>query len=233
MVPNLTTAMLSKGTLKNDKFAFSQKLEQLGVDIYVGADADHVNISFKCLSKDVETVVALLAEELRQPLFDEKEFELLKTQFIGNMQQGISDPATQGNIALKQALYPKGHPNYSFTIEESIEQIKNAKLEDLQAFHKNYFGPAGMHLVAVGDVDNKNLYQSLNKSFSTWKGGAVRTTKTFEVKKGKALTKVISIPEKPSAELFIGQYTGLQRNDPDFFRSIWEITYWAVGFLAV
>ncbi|PVW12621.1 M16 family metallopeptidase [Marixanthomonas spongiae] len=216
MVPTLTTAMLSKGTTKNDKFQFSQKLERLGVNIYVSSDSNHVNISFKSLSKDVETVIGLLAEELRHPLFDEKEFELLKTQFIGNLQQGISNPGRQGSIALKQALYPKGHPNYALSIEESIEQIKNAKLQDLKNFHKRYFGPAGMHLVAVGDIDNKQLYSALEKNFKNWKGGIKRSEKNYDVKKGKGMTKVMTIPEKPSAELFIGQYTGLQRTDADF-----------------
>ena len=216
MVPTLTTSMLSKGTTKNDKFQFSQKLEKLGVDIYVGSDNDNVTISFKSLSKDVDTVIALLSEELRQPLFDEKEFELLKQQFIGNMQRGLSDPGTQGSIALTQNIYPAGHPNYSTSIEETIKNIENAKLEDLRAFHKKYFGPKAMHLVAVGDVDTKTVYRSLEKNFKGWNGGVKRAPKNYNVKKGEALTKVVTIPEKPSAELFIGQYTGIKRNDTDF-----------------
>ncbi|WP_310994029.1 M16 family metallopeptidase [Aequorivita marina] len=216
MVPTLTTAMLSKGTTKNDKFQFSQKLENLGVNIYVSSDNDNVKLSFKSLSKDVDTVLALLAEELRHPLFDEKEFDLLKQQFIGNMQPGLSDPGTQGNIALTQQLYPKGHPNYSPSIEESIKNIEDAKLEDLKAFHKKYFGPADMTLVAVGDVDAKTVYKSLEKNFNNWKGGVKRTPKTYDVKKSTALTKVVTIPEKPSAELFIGQYTGMRRSNADY-----------------
>ena len=216
MVPSLATSMLSKGTLKNDKFQFSQKLEKLGVDIYVGSDNDNVTISFKCLSKDINTVVALLAEELREPLFDAKELELLKQQFIGNIQQGISDPATRGSIALAQALYPAGHPNYSKAIEETIEDVKNVKMEDLKAFHNKYFGPAQMHFVAVGDVNDKDIYKAIDKSFKNWKGGVKRTTKKYDIKKGNSITEIITIPEKPSAELYIGQYTGIQRNDADF-----------------
>ncbi len=216
LIPNLTTSLLSKGTTKNDKFAFSQKLEKLGVDISVSSDNDNVTIYFKSLSKDIETVIDLLAEELRTPLFEEREFELLKQQFIGNMQQGISDPGAQGNIALSQAIYPKGHPNYARSIQESIEDIKNAKLEDVKSFHKKYFGPADMHLIAVGDVDTKILYKALKKSFKNWSGGVKQGVKNYDVQKSKAFTKIITIPEKPSAELYIGQYTGLQRSNPDF-----------------
>lgn len=216
MIPTLTTAMLSKGTTKNDKFQFSQKLEKLGVDIYVGSDSDHVTINFKCLSQDIDTVIALLAEELRHPLFDEKEFDLLKQQYIGNLQQGLSNPGMRGRIAMTQALYPKGHPNYSSSVETTIENIQNAELDDIIAFHKSYFGPKAMVLVGVGDVDEKTLYNTLEKNFKAWKGGMDRSQKNHLVAETVGQTKIITIPEKPSAELFIGQYTGIQRSDVDF-----------------
>ncbi len=205
-----TTAMLSKGTTKNDKFQFSQKLEKLGVDIYVGSDSYHVTINFKCLSQDIDTVIALLAEELRHPLFDEKEFDLLKQQYIGNLQQGLSNPGMRGRIAMTQALYPKDHPNYSSSVETTIENIQNAELDEIKAFHKSYFGPKAMVLVGVGDVDEKTLYKTLEKNFKAWKGGMDRSQKNHQVAETVGQTKIITIPEKPSAELFIGQYTGIQ-----------------------
>ena len=215
-VPSLTTQMLSKGTTKNDKFKFSEKLEKLGVSIGVSASDYKVNIGFKCLKKDVNTVMALLSEELRDPLFDTKEFELLKDQNISNLKQGLIDPRTQGSIAFLQAIYPKGHPNYKIAIEESIKNIEAVTIDDLKAFHKMYFGPAGMHLVAVGDVDTKQLYSSINNSFIAWKGGVTAKATFTEPTKSDAETKVITIPQKPSAQMYIGQYTGIERKDKDF-----------------
>jgi len=215
-IPSLTTQMLSKGTTKNDKFQFSQKLEKLGVSLSISAGTHSVNISFKCLTKDLKTVIGLLAEELRYPLFDTKEFDLLKDQNINGMKRGLEDPATQGTIALLQAIYPKGHPNYQTDIESSIENVKAVAVIDLKAFHKTYFGPAGMHLVVVGDVDTKVLYSALNTSFKGWKGGATTKVKYENPTKESALTKVVTIPQKPSAEMYIGQYTGIERSDKDY-----------------
>ncbi|MEM9649819.1 MAG: pitrilysin family protein, partial [Bacteroidota bacterium] len=215
-IPSLTTALLSKGTTKKDKFQFSKELEKLGVSISVGAGAHKVDIGFKCLKKDLATVVDLLAEELRYPLFDTKEFDILKQQNIGNMQQGLSNPGTRGRIALSQILYPEGHPNYTKEIEQQLEDVKNATLEDIKRFHKEYFGPAGMHLVAVGDVDADVLYKALKKSFAGWKGGITNRVGFDQPQKVAGETKMVFIPEKPSAELFIGQYTGLTRTNPDY-----------------
>lgn len=215
-VPSLTTQMLSKGTTKNDKFQFSQKLEKLGVRLGVSAGTHEVNIRFKCLTKDLNTVINLLGEELKHPLFDSKEFDLLKEQNIGGMKRGLTNPGTQASIALSQAIYPENHPNYSSDIETAIKEIEAISLDNLKAFHKKYFGAAGMHLVAVGDVDTKKLYKALNNTFSDWKGGINKPIAYTKPSKAEALTKVITIPGKPSATMLIGQYTGLKRSDDDY-----------------
>ena len=216
MVPTLAVQMLSKGTTKNNKFQFSQKLEKLGVNLNVSAQTHTIDISFKCLKKDINEVINLLAEKLRNPLFDEKEFELLKNQNEGHMKQALTDPGEQGSIALSQTIYPKEHPNYNKDVQSSIDELNNVTLSDIKKFHKTYFGSEGLKLVAVGDVDAKVLHLALKESFKNWKGGLHTSVKYENFKKVDALTKVITIPQKPSAEMYIGQYTGIQINDKDF-----------------
>jgi zinc protease len=216
IIPALTASMLSKGTTLNDKFKFSEKLQKLGVNLNVNASTFKINIGFKCLKKDLDQVIALLAEELRNPLFDTKEFENLKQQFIGNTQQSLNDPGERGSIALSQAIYPKNNPNYSLNVEDNISNIKIATLDEVKAFHKKYFGTTSMRLVIVGDTDGANLNASLKKSFKNWNGGVSENLKFEEASKSSAKTEVVTIPEKPSAELFIGQFTGLKRADADY-----------------
>ncbi len=216
MISSLTASMLSKGTTLNDKFKFSEKLQKLGVNLNVNASTTKINIGFKCLKKDLDQVITLLAEELRNPLFDAKEFENLKQQFTGNTQQNLNDPGERGGIALSQAIYPKGNPNYSLSVEEDLANIKNATLDEVKVFHKKYFGPQSMHLVIVGDTEGANLNASLKKSFKNWNGGVSETLKFEEASKVSSKTEVITIAEKPSAELYIGQYTGLKRADADY-----------------
>lgn len=216
MIPTLTASMLSKGTTLNDKFKFSEKLQKLGVNLSVSASKTKVNIQFRCLKKDLDQVIVLLAEELRNPLFDQKEFDNIKQESTGNTQQSLNDPGTKGSIAILQAIYPKANPNYYSSTEEDLASIKSATLDEVKAFHKKYFGPASMHLVIVGDTEGANLNASLKKSFKNWSGGVVENIKYEEAVKSASKTEVITIAEKPSAELFIGQYTGLKRSDADY-----------------
>ena len=73
-----------------------------------------------------------------------------------------------------------------------------------------------MRLVIVGDTDGANLNASLKKSFKNWNGGVAEKLKFEEASKSPSKTEVVTIPEKPSAELFIGQFTGLKRADADY-----------------
>ncbi|MEO8253822.1 MAG: pitrilysin family protein [Flavobacterium sp.] len=216
MIPSLTASMLSKGTTRTDKFKFSEKLQKLGVDLYVNASTSKIKFGFKCLKKDLDQVVVLMAEELRYPLFDEKEFENLKKQFTGNTQQNLNDPGQRGSIALSQVIYSKENPNYSLSVEEDLANISNANLAEIKAFHKKYFGSASMHLVIVGDTEGANINTSLKKAFKNWTAGVNETLKSGEATKAASKTEIITIPEKPSAELYIGQYTGLKRADADY-----------------
>lgn len=216
MMPSLTVQMLNRGTLLHDKLVFSQKLEKLGTSISFSSDKNNVKIHFKCLSNDVDEVVQMLAEALQKPLFDSKEFDLLKQQFVSGLKQGESDPGTQANIALSQALYPKGHPNYDNDLTDVVAEVEAVTVADLKTFHENYFGTAGMYWVTVGDVDTDALYKVLNQNFKTWKGGNTSQVKTEDPKPTVVQTKIITIPEKPSAEMLIGIYTGIERKDADY-----------------
>lgn len=218
MIASLVTQMLSRGTLKKDKFKFSEVLEELGVQIRIWNDNFKTSFNFRCLKEDVEKVVSLLAEELRQPLFDEEEFVKLKQIVKGNLQQQLDDTEIRADITFAQAIYPLGHPNYRYDISRLIEDTESATLDDLKKYYSKYYGPKSMRFVVVGDVDTKTVYKALSNSFSSWKGGVDDPNLAVELAKidPNPLSNVVSIEEKPSANLVIGQYIGLKPGDNDF-----------------
>ena len=69
--------------------------------------------------KDIPRVIALLAEQLREPSFPGDEFEKLRTQWLGELASAKQLPA-QAEIAFRRAIFPAGHPDYKLTPEETI-----------------------------------------------------------------------------------------------------------------
>lgn len=215
-IASITADMLLKGTTSKDKYALSQVLEHLGVKINIKAGTYKTTFSFKCLSNNVDEVVALLADALRNPAFDDKEFELLKQQYSGNIQNNLDNPSILAKIKLSQIIYPKGHPEYSDAIDVQIEKINKVTLDDIKIFHKNHYGVKEMHVVAVGDI-NEKVPAAFGKAFKGWNAGV--NSKLVTLKGNiisKAQNEIITVKGKPSAQLLIAQYTGLTKEDTDY-----------------
>jgi zinc protease len=118
-------------------------------------------------------------------------------------------------LAFAHAAYPKGHPSYRRTPDEIIESVKNAKLEDVKAFHTKWFGPAEAKMVVVGDVDVKSLDAEIEKAFDGWKGGQALPA-IAAAKVGEKQEKVsVNIPGKKSVSVAIGLPSGLRYTDAD------------------
>ena len=216
VIAAFTADMLLKGTLTKDKYEVSESLESLGVRLRISAGTYKTTFSFKCLSNDLEDVVALLADAFRNPAFNEKEFELLKQQYIGNTTNKLESPDALARIKLSELIYPENHPEYNDPIETQIEKINSVTLSDIKTFYKKYYGVKEMHIVAVGAISD-SVSIILGSAFKDWSGG-VASKKV--IRKGKALTNaqtaVITIEGKPNAQLLMAQYTGLNNLDQDY-----------------
>ena len=96
--------MLDRGTLKQDKFAIAQRLEGVGASISFNVENQTVDIRARCLAKDLSVVVALIAEQLRQPAFKAEEFEKVRQQFIGAVRGSIDNSSYRARDAFNRAF---------------------------------------------------------------------------------------------------------------------------------
>lgn len=215
-IATLTGMLLDQGTTKQDKFAIAEKLESVGATLSFEVGTEMLEINAKCLKKDVPLVIGLIAEQLRTPALSAEEFEKAKKQFAGNLQRQLENTNFRAADAFSRAVYPVGHPNRSPSPEEFIAAAESAKLEDVVAFHKKYYGPAQFTLVAVGDLDIPQLQTEIGKSFASWAGGAsvVRPAKATMTDASKEQN--VFMPDKTSVSVVLGQASGLKYSDPDY-----------------
>ena len=214
-VPTLVGEMLDKGTTKQDKFEIAQKLENIGASIDFSVGGVMIEFSGKCLSKDLPLVIALLAEQLRMPAFSEEEFGKLKKQIAGNLQRAMESTDFRAGQAFSEMVFPKRHPNYTPPIKDFLGAVESATLDQLRAFHLEYYGPAEATLVAVGDLEVETLKSEVAKAFEGWSGG--KPPGEFAKAKPAAdrREEVVSMSDKPNVSVIVGQATGLKYSDAD------------------
>nr|WP_295774381.1 pitrilysin family protein [Rhodoferax sp.] len=215
-VPTLTGMLLDQGTKTQDKFAIAERLEAVGATINFRVGIDVVDISARSLKKDVPMVLGLVAEQLRTPAFSAEEFAKAKKQMAGGIQRNLENTNFRAADAFSRAAYPVGHPNRNVAPEDMLAAIESATLDEVLAFHKAHYGPAGMNLVVAGDVDVPALYGELERGFGGWAGGQapVRAAKPASPVSGGAQNVVMD--GKTSVSVVMGQPSGLHYNDPDY-----------------
>lgn len=75
---------------------------------------------------------------------------------------------TQSVIA--KTLYPEGHP-YSWTVIGEMEDLRNATIDDVKAFHQKFYVPNNATLVLAGDFEIDNAKKLIEKYFGEIKRG--------------------------------------------------------------
>ncbi|MEO7413489.1 MAG: pitrilysin family protein [Opitutaceae bacterium] len=174
-----------------------------------------MNISAKCLTKDVPLVISLIAEQLRSPAFAADEFDKLKKQLAGQTRRMLDETDFRADDSFSRAIYPGGHPNRQAPVSELLSGAEKATLEDVKAFYAKYYGPTSMKLVLVGDVDPAGAQAEIKKAFAGWTGGEAlpRPAKAGSVDAPRDQT--VFMPEKTNVTVVWGQATGLRYSDPD------------------
>ena len=214
---DLTGGMLDKGTAKHDKFAIAEMLGNVGATISFGTDPNALNISAKCLRKDLPLVLGLIAEQLRTPAFAPEEFAKLKKQFAGLYRRQLDDTEFRATDTFSRAIYPAGHPNRQAPVPELVASAEKCTLAEVKAFYAKYYGPATLRLVLVGDVDAAVAKAEIAKGFAGWTGGERPPTPAPAKAGGVDASRDQSVfmADKTNVTVVWGQPTGLRYGDTD------------------
>jgi len=79
-------------------------------------------------------------------------------------QSNDNRPYGHTNWVIAKNMYPEGHP-YSWTVIGEMEDLFNATVEDVKAFHQKFYVPNNATLALVGDFDPEEAKAMIEKYF--------------------------------------------------------------------
>ena len=216
-ISSLTSSMLDKGTRNKSKHEINNQLESIGAEISFISSNRHINFTAHCLKPDLDTVVQLIAEQLREAVFPEDELDILKKRIIANLEISKDDTKKQALVNFIREIYPEGHYNSRNTIDQAIKNIDVLKTDDLVSFHEKTFGLGSLKIAAAGDISN-DLFSGLIKThFDGWKDQTVKQLEqsvSSIKRKQSSLNK--NINDKTSTDIYIGQTVELSESSEDY-----------------
>ncbi|WP_296947047.1 pitrilysin family protein [uncultured Massilia sp.] len=209
-LPGLTAAMLMRGTSRYDRTQLADAFEKLK---FAGSLTN-----FQTTREHLPEVLKLVAHVLREANFPAAEFEQLRQQMLVGLESNRNEPMSVVSRALGQHLniYPKGDVRHQNTLDEDIAGIKGVTLDQVKAFHRDYYGTTPAEMAIVGDFDAKAIAPLVDELFGAWKAAMPVAPVLRKYVAAAPVRQVLNTPEKENG-FFVAQ-TNLDLNidDPDY-----------------
>ena len=226
----LTAAMMERGTTSKSALEMARGLESVGANVNIGASTESAEFSGQSLTKDLGMTLATLSDELMHPAFPAVQFERLRGLKLSELESARQDAGGTGGagelaqIAFDQALYPKGHPYWSPSIDDEEAAVKSLTTDDLKQFYQTYYRPDTTVIVVVGDVHASDVTKLIADTFSSWEKPATPppalSIPDVPLPKMGLSPIFVPIPDTSQTSILWGYPGQLKRTDKDFYSVI-------------
>jgi zinc protease len=215
----LTARLLPEGTKYSTGTDFVERLERLGASVDAHADWDIGVARLTVLTEHLDEAMRLFGEMLRAPAFPEREVERLKAERLAELLQIRADPGALADQMFARFTYEPAS-RYSRPAGGALRDVEAITRDDVVRFYEARYRPAGMTLVATGDVSTDRIERLTHATFGDWTGApaAVDATSDAPARQTRAVY-LIAKPDAPQSELRVG-HPGIPRNTPDYFRTV-------------
>jgi zinc protease len=209
-VDQILDELFSYGSMKLDRLAFQQALDEIGAQASVGT-----RFSLQVLSDRFERGVELLADNLLHPALPKAAFEAVKQRTRPAVAGRLQSPVYLSQRAFLQAIYPQNDPTLRQATPDTVSSIE---LENVRAYYEKVFRPDLTTIVVIGKVTPEQAKAVIEKYFGEWKAtGPKPITDLPPVPRNKRNATVVPDRSRVQDEVTLGQTFELTRQDADYY----------------
>ena len=187
-------------------------LDFMAASIGGDLDAHTSTLSFKCLSRDLHTTLALLDSVYKKPAFDSTKLELEKSVYLQNIQHKFDQPSAMANGLMRYALYQSDPRFWSAKPAE----VKAVASHDLAQLAQGRFAPNRVIFAFSGDFDRDSMITTLKEFFAHWQKANPKVAKPAALAfKNKPAVYVVDRPITQANVIMKQPF--VKRPDPDYY----------------
>ncbi|HVN34188.1 MAG TPA: pitrilysin family protein [Casimicrobiaceae bacterium] len=200
----LAASMLSAGTLKRNRQAFEDRLDELRSRLTFSGGETGTTAQGDTRRTSLPDLLRLTAEAFTEPAFPPEEFEKQKREQLAALDEQRTEPESIAERALERwnNPYPKDDVRYTPTFDEEAAEISAATLDQVKAFYAKFVGGANAELAVVGDFDPATIRALTTEIFGAWKSPSpyARVPNPYRAPVPTVLSA--TTPDKANAALF-------------------------------
>ncbi|MFL6676049.1 MAG: M16 family metallopeptidase, partial [Massilia sp.] len=209
-VPGLTAAMLMRGTSKYSRVELADAFDKLRI----AGGLTH----FETTRENLPEALRLVAHVLKEASFPATEFEQLRQQTLVGLEASRAEPQEVASRALAEHfnIYPRGDVRAETTLEEDIADVRRATLDQLKAFHRDYYGTVPAEMAIVGDFDAAAIAPMVDELFGHWKAPQHVAPVLRRYADIAPIQKTLDTPDKENGFYAARMNLDLNVEDPDY-----------------
>ena len=214
----LTAQLLVTGTERLDAASFAETTERLGIEVSSESSWDSARAGFTALGSKLDDGLALLAEMIRSPRLDEREFDRLKGERLNDILQARADPGRLADENFLREVYAPDVP-YGRLSAGTPESIGALDVAAAPEFHASRYAPNVADIVIAGAIEPDTARAAVERYLGDWPGQGAGH-RTFEPRqRGGRRVVLVDRPGSVQSELRIG-HVGIDRHHPRYFSAL-------------
>lgn len=220
-IGDLMSGLIDKGTDKMSREQLADAMDKLKM---TGGFFD-----FQTTRANLDAALRLAAHAMRNASFPESEFAQLRKQMITGAESQKNEPNARASELLGKHFnrYPKGDMRYAGSIDETIADLQAAKLEEVRALHKAFYGASSGQVAIIGDFDADATLKVLQAEFGAWKSQQPYSPILKSHTDVAAARLVAPTPDKENAILLARLNINIKDDAPDY--SALQVANYIVG----
>jgi zinc protease len=211
--------LMERGTRKHTYQQIQDELNRLGARLQTGGLLGDASFTVETRRESFPAVLRLLAEVVREPVFPEEEFDIIKRELRDELEKSRPEPNALAFREIQRQLnpYPPEDVRYVPTVEDSINRLQAVNVEEVRHLYAEQMGAQSGELAVVGDFDPDAVRKLTEELLGDWKAATPyrRISRPANTElAGKR--SVILTPDKANAVYVAGQNLALSDTDPDY-----------------
>lgn len=213
---SMTAAGLLRGTQRRNFDVIHSTLEDIGADLDFSTGKYRVVFEGRALAEDLSTLLDVLADGLRNPLFPDDEVAEERRVRLTELNYAQQNTRFMASRLFREAIYPPTHPYHHFTYG-SATSLPHLNADHLRDYHAQQYAPDDMLLVVVGAVEAKTVLKQVDALLGDWQNPRQAPLPTLPKATAPDQLKTVhhTVAGKTQTDLVLGTL-GLSRYSDDY-----------------
>lgn len=170
-VLDLMAYLLLRGSDQHSLQDIADKSIEAGGGATATASGNSIDIQIVAKKDKFEDYFKFIMQVLKNPTFEQSQFDLIKTQTLSALNRPYTEPETVAALTMSRLLetYPAGDLRYHFEPELAKKQITAATVEQVKKLYQDFFVSDHTQIAITGDYQAKPMLNFVQQQLGTWK----------------------------------------------------------------